>query len=104
MYNWPPKDPNSNLPYSVDWSRFLDTSTISSVTWYCYNEGGVLTAFPQGVTVNGLTSGVQSNSSTVTTIQLSAGTVGVTYRIVCRITFDTSNMSERTLRLNVREL
>lgn len=104
MYNWPPKDPNSVLDYSVDWSRFLDTSTINSVTWFIYSATGVLTAFPQGTTVNGLTAGVQSNSSTVATIRLSEGTVGVMYRIVCRITFDTTNISDRTLRLNVREL
>ena len=30
-FRWPSKDPDETLDYSVDWSRFLGTATISSV-------------------------------------------------------------------------
>ena len=33
-FRWPVKDPDEQLDYSMDWSRFLDTATISSVTWF----------------------------------------------------------------------
>jgi hypothetical protein len=33
-FRWPVKDPDESLDYSMDWSRFLDTATISSVTWF----------------------------------------------------------------------
>jgi len=32
-FRWPNKDPDEQLDYSVDWSRFLGTATISTVTW-----------------------------------------------------------------------
>ena len=32
-FRWPVKDPDETLDYSVDWSRFLGTNTISSVVW-----------------------------------------------------------------------
>ena len=30
---WPDKDPDEQLDYTVDWSRYLDTLTIASVAW-----------------------------------------------------------------------
>ena len=33
-FTWPNKDPDEQLDYSVDWSRFLDTATISNVEWF----------------------------------------------------------------------
>ena len=32
-FRWPNKDPDEQLDYSVDWSRFLGSATISTVTW-----------------------------------------------------------------------
>ena len=32
-FRWPSKDPDETLDYSVDWSRFLASATIASVTW-----------------------------------------------------------------------
>ena len=32
-FPWPNKDPDEQLDYSVDWSRFLGSATISTVTW-----------------------------------------------------------------------
>ena len=28
-FKWPNKDPDEQLDYSIDWSRYLDTATIS---------------------------------------------------------------------------
>ena len=32
-FRWPNKDPDETLDYSVDWSRFLGTATITSTVW-----------------------------------------------------------------------
>ena len=32
-FKWPNKDPDETLDYSVDWSRFLGTATITTVVW-----------------------------------------------------------------------
>ena len=37
-YRWPLKDPDETLDYSVDWSRFLNTATISSITWFVQTD------------------------------------------------------------------
>ena len=30
---WPDKDPDEQLDFSADWSRYLGTATLSTVTW-----------------------------------------------------------------------
>ena len=40
-FRWPNKDPDETLDYSVDWSRFLDTGTISSCSWFVDNFGNI---------------------------------------------------------------
>ena len=32
-YKWPDKDPDETIDYSVDWSRFLGSNTISAIVW-----------------------------------------------------------------------
>ena len=100
---WPVKDPDDVLVYSVDWSRYLNTATISTVAWFIYNASGVKTSATPVATVNGLTTDSQSNTNTVASIQLSAGTAGVFYRIVCAMTDNGSLVTERVIQLPVRE-
>ena len=42
-FRWPNKDPDEQLDYSIDWSRFLGSATISSVVWSVNNASGVAT-------------------------------------------------------------
>jgi hypothetical protein len=51
-YRWPIKDKDETLDYSVDWSRFLDTATISSVEWHVQTDsiGKTLLASGQDLT------------------------------------------------------
>lgn len=100
---WPFKDPDEIQDYTVDWSRFLDTSTIDSVAWYVRDADGVKTLITASATVDGLTLGAQSNTSTVATVRWSAGTANQTYRITCSITYDTVLVSERVIQLPIKE-
>jgi hypothetical protein len=100
---WPSKDPDEVLDYSIDWSRFLGSNTITAVSWYFYDENDVKTLAVNGQTVDGLTAGPQAATSTVATIILEDGTLNKEYRVTCAITFGSGLVAERTVRLQVRE-
>jgi len=101
---WPAKDPDEILEYSVDWSRFLGSDTISSVAWYVDDSDGTKTSVSAGQTVNTLTLVAQSSTTTVATVQLSNGTANTTYSVTCAITYGANSLvSERTIKLPVKE-
>lgn len=101
---WPPKDPSSVLDYSVDWSRYLNNYTIDTVSWFIMDSNGDKVSFNPTTTVDGLTSAGSSNTTKIATIKTSGGTNGTTYKIVCRIVFNTNLETERTILLPVRNL
>jgi len=101
---WPAKDPDETLDYSVDWSRFLGSDTISSVSWYVEDTDGTMNLISAPETVNGLTITAASNTNTVATAQIADGTNYSTHKVVCEITFGASNLvASRTIQLPVRE-
>lgn len=102
-FRWPNKDPDEVLDYSVDWSRFLNGATISTVTWYVDNASGVKTAIAAGQTVNGIQNVAQTISNGVATINLGLGTNNVEYKFTCRITDNSGNIAERVIRLRIKE-
>lgn len=66
------KDPNATLDYSVDWTDFLQSEEeISDSTWIA----------PAGITVDS-----DTNTTSVSTVWLSGGTVGKSYELINRIT------------------
>jgi len=103
-YKWPFKDPDEELNYSVDWSRFLSTDTINSVTWYVDDSDGTKTQIGAGETVNGLTLSGQTNTGTVATAIFSNGTANTSYKVTCSINFGADALvSERKITLPVKE-
>lgn len=84
------KDPDAVLDYQVNWFRWLI-------------EGDFITAVAfdpdSGITVED-----SSFTDTTTTVWLSGGTVGVTYKVVCHITTDAGREDDRTLQIAVKEL
>lgn len=103
-FRWPNKDPDEQLDYSVDWSRFLGSSvTISSVEWYVDNASGVKTAITGGSTVNGIQNVSQTNTTTVATINLGSGTNNTDYKFYCRITDSSGSQAERVIKLRIKE-
>jgi len=100
---WPPKDPDEQIDFSVDWSRYLDTATISSVVWKIDDEDGVKQTWVATTVVDGLQYVSASNSTTVATIQLALGTANKNYNIYCQITTSDGVTTERKISLKVRE-
>lgn len=100
---WPNKDPDEQLDYSIDWSRYLDSETISSVTWKINNAEGTKQTWDPTTIVNGLQYISASNSDTVASIELGLGTANKNYTIYCQITTSGGVTTERKISLRVRE-
>lgn len=99
---WPQKDKDETLDYHVDWSRYLDTNTISSVSWYVEDDG-TKTAITAGETVSGITIVSASNTNSVASVFLTLGTDNKNYKFWCSITTDSGYTAERIIRLKIRE-
>ena len=102
-YKWPDKDPDEIVDYSVDWSRFLDTDSVSSVAWYINAADGTKTLVADGNTVNGLQLVQRSNTATVATARFALGTRNVRYTITCAVTTSAGLLYERSIFLRARE-
>lgn len=102
-FRWPNKDPDELLDYSVDWSRFLETATISSCSWFVDDSTGTKTLITAGNTVNGIQNVAQTISGATTTINLGLGTNNKEYKFYCRITDNSGNIAERVSRLRIKE-
>ena len=102
-FKWPNKDPDETLDYSVDWSRWLNGATISTVVWYVDDSAGTKTALTAGNTVNGLQNVAQTISNGVATINLGLGTNNTEYKIYCNMSDSSGNVAERVIRLRIKE-
>jgi len=111
-YRWPIKDKDETLDYSVDWSRFLVTATISSVQWHVQTDsigktllasGQDLTTASGGAVTDSIQNVSQSNTSTVATINIGSGINNREYIFTCRMTDNTGSTAERTIKLTIRE-
>ena len=112
-FRWPIKDPDENLDYSVDWSRFLDTATISSVKWFVKSSlfntktqlaaGQTLTAASSTATTDNIQNVSQTNTNTVATINIAGGQNNVEYTFSCQMTDTTGSTAERSIKLRLKE-
>lgn len=82
------KDPNAVLDYYFDWSTWLNGDTIATSTW---------------IVPAGLTMASESETSTRTTIWLSAGIFPERYKVVNRITTAAGRTEDRTLLVIMEE-
>lgn len=92
---WPAKDPDDVLDYSIDWSEQLEADgaegypdTISNVVW----------TVPAPLSKNSQTLG-----SGIATAWISGGEDGTRYEIRCRITTSGGRTYDRTVSLAVRQ-
>ena len=111
-FRWPVKDPDESLDYSMDWSRFLDTATISSVTWFVktpeigktqIDAGETLTTASGSTVTDSIQNISQTNTNTVATINLGGGVLNREYSFICQIIDSTGSTAERTVKLSIRQ-
>lgn len=106
-YKWPDKDKDETVDYSIDWSRFLGSDTISSATWYVDDADGVKTEAQDNTPINGLVvlfgGTTIGGGGKVSTVRLTNGTNNVRYRITCQITTTNNLVYERSVFLRIKE-
>lgn len=102
-FRWPNKDPDETLDYSVDWSRYLGSASISSVTWFVDDASGAKTQIGATQVVNGIQNVSATTSGQVATINIGLGTNNVDYKFYCQIQDSTGSTSERVIRLRIKE-
>jgi len=112
-FRWPSKDPDETLDYSVDWSRFLDTATITSVIWFVksnlfdtktrINAGQNLTTASSSATTDNIQNVSQTNTNTVATINIAGGQNNIEYTFFCQMTDSTGSTAERSIKLRLKE-
>lgn len=102
-FRWPTKDPDEVVDYSVDWSRFLGTATISTVKWYVDDADGVKTEIDTTDVVDGIQNVTATNTNTVATINLGLGTLNKEYKFYCEITDSTGSVAERVVKIRIKE-
>ena len=82
------KDPEAVLDYTIDWSSWLDSDTISSSDW---------------TVSDGLTESSSTNDTTSATIWLSGGSVGRTYRVTNTIITVGGRTEERSFLISMAD-
>ena len=111
-YKWPFKDPGETLDYSIDWSRFLGTATISTVVWSVETDdystrtvlasGQDLTTASGGAVTDSIQNVAQSQTNTVATINIGSGINTQNYTFFCTMTDSTGSTAIRSVNLKVR--
>ena len=88
-----PKDPASNVDFSIDWSSWLQSGeTIASANWSVEPSGDA-----------SLSLGAQTSGSTVTSVFVSGGVAGHRYRLTCLATSSEGRAAERSITLRIME-
>jgi hypothetical protein len=82
------KDPSAVLDYRIDWGEWLDSDTIATSTW---------------IVPTGITKASDTNTTTITTIWLSGGTVGNSYALVNHIVTTGGREDDRGITIVVAE-
>jgi hypothetical protein len=112
-FRWPNKDPDEQLDYSVDWSRFLGDATISSIAWSVKSTaystkttleaGQTLTTASSSATTDSIQNVSQTNTSTVATINIGGGANNIEYTFFCNMIDSTGSQAERSIKVRVKE-
>tara|TARA_S200002703_G_C3672644_1_gene206541 strand:- start:25 stop:348 length:324 start_codon:yes stop_codon:yes gene_type:complete len=86
------KDAGSTLDYTIDWTNWLGTDTVDSVTYTL--DSGITTSTAIGGSAT-------STTSTTTTVNITGGTVGTIYNVKCEMTTANGRVAVRNFRVKV---
>jgi hypothetical protein len=87
-FNWPAKDPDEILDYSINWVQPLANDTIVTSTWAISGPGG-------------LTQTTATNTATLATIWLSGGTLSQTYAVKNTIVTAGGRTFDQTVNIKI---
>jgi hypothetical protein len=87
------KDPGSTLDYTIDWTNWLGTDTVSSVTY----------TLASGITTSTAIGGsATSTTDTTTTVNITGGTAGNIYNVKAEMTTTNGRVAVRNFRVKVQ--
>tara|TARA_Y100000310_G_scaffold324866_1_gene387325 strand:- start:14413 stop:14682 length:270 start_codon:yes stop_codon:yes gene_type:complete len=87
--NWPDKDPDDVLDYSIDWEAALNGDVLTTSNW--------------SISPSGLTVDASSINGDKTIVWLSGGDEGVSYNVTNSITTAGGRSIDRTVSISVRQ-
>lgn len=82
------KDPNANLDYEIDWTRWLDGDAITGSVW----------TVPAGLNKTS-----ESQTTSKAKVWLSGGTLAATYTVTNRITTASGRVDDQSFRVMMAE-
>jgi len=85
--SWPSKDPGASLNYALDWSRFLNTDTITDSSWT--------------ISDSSLVSVDDSFTAKVATIKLAQGVLNQTYTLVNTVTLASTQIAVQHVTIKI---
>lgn len=88
-----PKDPSSNVDFSIDWGEWLTAGeAITATSWAIEPSTGSAPVL-----------GVETSSGTVRGIYVSGGQAGHRFKLTCHIQTDANRSADRSLTLRLME-
>ncbi len=88
-----PKDPASDVDFSIDWSEWLtNDEAISSATWTIEPSDAL-----------GPTLGTETVAGPVLGVYVSGGVAGNRHKLTCRVATSAGRTAERSLTLRIME-
>ncbi len=85
------KDPDAELDFTFDWSRWLAAN--ETITAFVVNTTPGITVAPNGKATSQIDGTIR--------VWLGGGTAGQRYSIACRVTTSGGRVDERTIRVTV---
>ena len=92
------KDPGSTLDYTIDWTDWLGSDTISSVAYAITSDAEESPILTTSTAIGGAATSV---SGKTTKINLTAGTSGVVYTVTATLTTAGARIVKRSFRVKV---
>lgn len=89
------KDPGSTLDYTIDWTNWLGSDTVSSVAYTL--DSGITTSTAIGGSAT-------STTSTTSTVNITGGTAGNIYNVKCEMTTAANKVVVRNFRVKVENV
>ena len=88
------KDPGSTLDYTIDWTNWLGSDTVSSVSYTL--DSGITTSTAIGGSATATT-------STTTRVNITGGTAGTIYNVKAEMTTTEGRVVVRNFRVKVED-
>ena len=96
------KDPASVLDYTINWTDWLGSDTLSSVTFAISSDAETSPTLAFSTAITGSSANQVSGKNTI--VYLSGGTAGVIYNITATVVTSSARTVKRSFRVKVENI